>query len=245
MKVISWNILADEFIAKKYYPNIPIKLLDRKKRLKTIINRIKKEKTDVLLLQEVMIKEHRVLKDLFKNFFVSNLIPVKWKYPNEYGKKSESGNVILLRKTLFSDFQYIVDDFCIVSCIYNNKKVCFVNVHLDDLSGITRFNQITRVIEKTNKFNKVIIAGDLNQRYNEDSYMFKFFKLNHFIPSVTNNDPTYYISKSQSIDNIMFKGFELKSSSVSNDCGKRTLENIICQINDYGSDHFPIIVDLL
>lgn len=244
MKVISWNILADEFIAKKYYPTIPIKLLDRKKRLKTIINRIKKEKTDVLLLQEVMIKEHKVLKDLFTHFFVSDLIPVKWKYPNEYGKKSESGNVILLRKSLFSDFKYILDDFCIVSCNYHNKRICFVNVHLDDLLSSTRYNQIFRIINKTNIFNKVIIAGDFNQKYDKSSYMYKLLKKYDFYPSITNNDPTYFISKSQSIDNIFYKGFKLKSSSVSNECGKRTLDNIICQINDYGSDHFPIIIQL-
>ena len=244
MKVISWNILADEFIAKEYYPTIPFKLLDRKKRLKTIINRIKKEKTDVLLLQEVMIKEHKVLKDLFPNFFVSNLIPVKWKYPSEYGKTSESGNVILLRKSLFSDFTYILDDFCIISCNYNNKKVCFINVHLDDLSSDTRSNQILRVINKTNTFNKVIIAGDFNQKYDKESNMYKILKKNHFYPSIINNQPTYFISKSQSIDNIFYKGFTLKNSFVSNDCGKRSIENIICQINDYGSDHFPIIIQL-
>ena len=246
MKVISWNILADEFISKKYYPTIPIKLLNREKRIETIINRLKNEKADVVLLQEVMIKEHNTLKETFNNFFVSNLILIKCKYPNEYGRPHESGTVILLRKSIFSDFKYISrDEFCIISCLYNNKKVCFANVHLDDLSSITRFNQLIRVIEKTNKFNKVIIGGDMNQKYDENSYMYKFFKLNRFKPSVINNDPTYYIDKSQSIDNIMFKGFKLESSNVSNDCGKRTLGNIICQINNYGSDHFPIIVNFL
>jgi endonuclease/exonuclease/phosphatase family metal-dependent hydrolase len=243
MKVVSWNILSDEFIDKKYYPKIPFKLLDRKKRFTTILETIKKTRADVIFLQEVMIKEYEIFKSLFKGFFVSKLITIEWKYPNENFEKTESGNIILLRKSMFTDFQYIIDDFCIVSCRYNNNNICFANVHLDDLSSIKRFKQIIRVIEKTNSCDKVIIGGDFNQKYNENTKLFKFFKLNLFKPSITNNDATYYIDKSQSIDNIMFRGFRLKTSSVSNKCGKRSIGNMICQINEYGSDHFPVIVE--
>lgn len=241
MKVISWNILADEFIEEKYYQLIPIKFLDRNKRLKIIINRIKQENPDVLLLQEVMIKEYNILKKLFKNFYISNLNTINWKYLNEYGNKSESGNIILLRKTKFSNFEYILDEFCMVSCIYKNEKICFINIHLDDLSSITRYKQIYKIIHKTNKFNNIIIAGDFNEKYNKKSNMYKLFKKYGYKSSIINNDPTYFISKTQSIDNIFYRNFDLKSSFVSNDCGKRTIENIICQMVDYGSDHFPII----
>ena len=44
--------------------------------------------------------------------------------------------------------------------------------------------------------------------------------------------------------NINDKGLELKASSVNNICGNRTISNINCQLENYGSDHFPVIIKL-
>ena len=44
MKIVSWNILAAEWIKKSYYPTIKEKVLfDRKTRFKRIIERINQE----------------------------------------------------------------------------------------------------------------------------------------------------------------------------------------------------------
>lgn len=245
MKILSWNILADEFVSKEYYPTIPFKLLDREKRLKSIINKIIKEKPDVLLLQEVMIKEYTILKEIFtNNFFISDLFIVKWKYNNEYDKQSESGNVILLIKNKFNDPEILHDDLCIVSCIYKNKRICFINIHLDDLSSNTRYNQLTRIIDKTNNFSHIIISGDFNQKYDINSDLYKLIKNNYFYPAFFYKENTNYNQSIDSIDNLFYKGFKLLGSSISNDCGNRTIDHITCQITEYGSDHFPIIIYL-
>jgi mRNA deadenylase 3'-5' endonuclease subunit Ccr4 len=71
IKVLSWNILASEFIKKTYYPTLNFNLLnDRNKRIKIIIDNLMKEDPDIILLQEVMVKEYNYLKKyLKKNYY--------------------------------------------------------------------------------------------------------------------------------------------------------------------------------
>lgn len=98
MKIVSWNILANEFIKKKDYPMIATKLLfNRKTRLQTIITILTKIDADVILLQEVMQAEYNALSLIFKKAY--HLI--QGKTLNWYNKKSYSGNVTLLKKTMF------------------------------------------------------------------------------------------------------------------------------------------------
>ena len=55
MKIISWNILANEFIKKADYPMIKGKMLfNRKGRLTQITSILQNVNADVMLLQEVM-----------------------------------------------------------------------------------------------------------------------------------------------------------------------------------------------
>ena len=247
MKVISWNILADEFIAPKYYPNIPKKLFDRKERFLTIVRKIIQEDADVYLLQEVMKKEYLNLKKLFKNYMFSDLVRVDWKYPNEYNKKSESGNIIILKKDKFREMKHIDNFVCIVSAIYKTKsnklkEVCFASVHLDDLSQLTRYRQIENIINMTNMYKRCIVAGDFNQNYKKSSSLYILLKDNGFNSSQNKpNELTFFISKSQLIDNIFYRGFKIEKTNILNVCGKKSIENIECQLKEYGSDHFPVM----
>ena len=66
MKIISWNILANEFITQSDYPMIKSKILfNRNERLKNIMKMLLKVNSDVMLLQEVMEKEFKALMRLF------------------------------------------------------------------------------------------------------------------------------------------------------------------------------------
>ena len=99
MTVISWNILANEFIKKADYPMIKGKMLfNRKGRLTQITSILKNVNADVMLLQEVMQAEYNSLSETFeKEYYV-----IKGKNINWYNKKSYSGNVTFLRKNVFS-----------------------------------------------------------------------------------------------------------------------------------------------
>ena len=105
MRIISWNILASEWIKGVYYPNISKKILfDREARLKCILSILKKTDADIILLQEVMVNEYKAMKKHFaKNYYCSPLVPIQWKYGlTKTKKESESGNMTLCRDTLFS-----------------------------------------------------------------------------------------------------------------------------------------------
>jgi len=99
MKVVSWNILANEFIKKADYTMIKGKMLfNRKGRLTQITSILKNVNADVMLLQEVMQAEYNSLSETFeKEYYI-----IKGKNINWYNKKSYSGNVTFLRKKVFS-----------------------------------------------------------------------------------------------------------------------------------------------
>ena len=99
MKILSWNILANEFIKKADYPMIKGKMLfNRKGRLTQITSILQNANADVMLLQEVMQAEYNSLSETFeKEYYI-----IKGKNINWYNKKSYSGNVTFLRKTVFS-----------------------------------------------------------------------------------------------------------------------------------------------
>ena len=113
VKVVSWNILASEWITKNNYPDITTKLLfNHKQRIKTIIEKLKNYNSDIILLQEVMPDEYKIIQKHFKGeYTVTPIQSIKWTYKNTHTNKNESGNVILLRITNYSNIK-----------IYSNSK---------------------------------------------------------------------------------------------------------------------------
>ena len=68
VKVLSWNILASEWITKEDYPDIKqAELFNSKKRIKTIIDKLKTYNSDIMLLQEVMPDAYKVINKSFKD----------------------------------------------------------------------------------------------------------------------------------------------------------------------------------
>ena len=95
MKILSWNILAEEYIKKIYYKEIPKNILfNRNNRIKSIISVITKFNCDIITLQEVMLKEFNELKKIFSIEY--NII--KGKNINWNGCKGYSGNVTFIKK---------------------------------------------------------------------------------------------------------------------------------------------------
>lgn len=239
IKVISWNILAIEFVKKSHYPHIYIdSIKDRKNRIKKITFKLLEEDADIILLQEVMSLEYNYIKKYFKNYIFSDLYKCDWK---DY-KKSESGNIILFKKTSFSQ------KFVNQELIYNNRvfglyinlnikgskeSLKVFNVHLDDSFFQTRNAQIKTIRNLLNDTKYCILGGDFNQVYNKNS---KIYNIKNFIVQNT-VDITYYIGKHVNIDNILTKGFV--KSDVDSNCDYKTFSQQ--KLFDlFGSDHLPI-----
>ena len=253
VKVVSWNILASEWITKNNYPDITTKILfNHKQRIKTIIEKLKNYNSDIILLQEVMPDEYKVIQKHFKDeYIITPIKPIKWSYKNTNSHKNESGNVILLRKTNYNNIKIYDMDFCefcdfcsIAQCnhIETNKLITIYNIHLDDISSTKRNNQIKKLLEVDNEINKShspsIISGDFNQNYNVTS---KLYSIPKFI--VHNLCNTYYLDKKKiNIDNILTRGFKIDKTD--SKCVKLEDDNedIFKKI---GSDHISIDAKLL
>ena len=91
--VLTWNILASEWIESSDYPIDEKILFNRTSRFRAILRHLSEFNADVMLLQEVMPKEYFKLLISFKNtHYVSPLSRVVWP------ENGVSGNVIFLRK---------------------------------------------------------------------------------------------------------------------------------------------------
>ena len=66
MKILTWNILAEEWIEKSYYPTIhDFSVMESSKRIQLILRKLTTENADLMLLQEVMDLDYDVL---YKHF---------------------------------------------------------------------------------------------------------------------------------------------------------------------------------
>ena len=246
MKILSWNILAQEFIEPKYYPMIKSKLLKKRAdRILQIIRKIILYNPDVMLLQEVMKEEYKIIKKVFSpKYFISENYPIYWASEKDTNKLSESGNITLVKKKLSSQVKFTIHSkklpFVMTEFLYRHSKINIINIHLDDQSNKNRLLQLKEILSKMSNEIYVIIGGDFNEEYSKNNILYKYLKKNNLYPSITKKS-TYFIEKSMVIDNIMYKNFNLIKSKVHNGCGNRSIDNITCQIKSYGSDHFPVI----
>jgi len=237
MKILSWNILADEFIKKRYYPMIPPEILmNRKQREKKMITTLLHADMDVMLLQEVMQCEYNALSTAFQK--THHLIKgknIKWQ-----GKQSNSGNVILLRKTLMTQPQLIPLKFGVgVECVYQNQPLTIFNIHLDDISHVERMSQVSELLPYVKQRMQIIVGGDFNENYQPKNELYQVLKNEGL--KVYNQKPTYFIERKMCIDNILIKGLDMNHTSahVLNDFRGDRVKQFIT----YGSDHLPVVVN--
>ena len=87
MKILTWNILASEWIKQSYFPKVDKSVVfNRKARFAQICKILQEYDADIIMLQEVMKKEYMQLLSLFeKQYIISGLKKMSW-----YNKKSES-----------------------------------------------------------------------------------------------------------------------------------------------------------
>ena len=246
MKIISWNILADEFVKKKYYKEFDIVFLhDRLERIKRITKRISDENCTIILLQEVMNYEYEYLKRHFTNYYFSPLCNIDW------SQQSESGNVTIFKKTIFLPnftnnkiiYKKKVFGMHTVLRLKNNQntQLNIFNIHLNDLYWQIRVAQMNIIKEFAISIKYVIIAGDFNQNYSANNSMYLIPKF------VTHNKttPTYFIEKYMNIDNILTKGFSLNCDENNHNI-QLIIDNVTKQQLMYlfASDHLPVVTNV-
>jgi endonuclease/exonuclease/phosphatase family metal-dependent hydrolase len=241
-------------------------LCKRALRLQRILDLLASEDADVMLLQEVMLSEYNALSKQFgKTHHLLRSKNIVWQ-----NEPTHSGNVTLLRKTLFalargssSDSSSSSDSLSfglIVHCFYKHKKnrasvpvslvpvpvpalalvpVSLANIHLDDLSAVTRKKQVKEFESLLlTSSHPIIIAGDFNENYSHQapSPLYKTFKALGL--TILNNKHTHFIDRKMCIDNIMLKGFGASPQvHVINEFGSDVLQHFI----HYGSDHLPVV----
>jgi endonuclease/exonuclease/phosphatase family metal-dependent hydrolase len=242
MKIISWNILAIEFVKKSYYPYIDIELInDRRQRIKQISALLQKENPDIIMLQEVMPYEYKYLTSkLEPQYAATELCKIDW----SYYKDSESGNVTIYKKSVFAFDS--VDKLVYNSNVFGqrtglqikktNTLLHVFNVHLNDEYGQTRNAQINSIRSLLSTAKYCVLGGDFNQEYNAKS---KLFRIPNF--DVQNHNITYY-EDNMNIDNILTKGFQMVSidKNIISILQQNTLQqNTFKKI---GSDHIPVII---
>jgi len=235
MKILTWNILASEWMKKSYYPKSNTSMLfNHKARFAQIYKTLQTYNADIIMLQEVMKKEYSKLKLLFeKDYIISNLKKMKW-----YNKVSESGNVTMLRRTLFNDsdiYHYSHEYGLQTQCKYKNKICELFNIHLDDMSIKTRYKQWNNLHDICRPDSHVIIGGDFNHQYKKNSKIYN-------TPGFTTHNlcPTYYIDRKMNIDNIMTRGC---NKIHDNKCVWYP-ESIEDGFHEYGSDHLPVVINV-
>ena len=137
MIILTWNILASEWIKKSYYPGIKESVLfDYNARFSKICKKIQTINPDIILLQEVMPREYDKLVSILKDeYFISELKTITW----QYNKNSKSGNVTFLRRSMFP-YNYIINipleygiyTQCVCNKlnfdIFNNKRNTFLSL---------------------------------------------------------------------------------------------------------------------
>lgn len=228
MKVLTWNILASEWIKKSYYPTVKDQtLFQRKNRNEIIVDKLKEHAADIVFLQEVMPIEYHLLYDEFNTlYYFSRLHPIQWYHL----KNSQSGNITMVKKNLCTTWKETPFDHGLYVKVDNMH---LFNVHLDDISYEKRIKQLTRLPLDASY---VILAGDFNQNYKKKS---KLYDLPGF--TVHNHCDTYFIEKKMNLDNILTKGF-VKANSHSCQYVPSHVEE---GLNLYGSDHIPVTAILM
>jgi len=240
MKILSWNILAEEWIKSSYYTKINKHILfNRFERFQRILGILQNSKADIILLQEVMPSEYEMLKYHFHiNYIISPLALIQWKNQdeNEDVNKGTSGNMTLLSRNQkqFQDIKHYTFDF---GLYIELEEIGICNIHLDDLSKQKRIIQIKMLEEILYRKHKVILGGDFNEDYQENSFI---YNVNEFI--VHNKEcSTYYIDKKMNIDNIMTRGFFEEDKEKQYFKYPSSMQEGMLE---YGSDHLPIIVEI-
>ena len=214
MRVLTWNILASEWVNPIDYPDVESTLLNATRRSNCIISHLKHYSLhsafDIIALQEVMPAMHARLVKTFKdNYYVTPIKRIGWGRQRKAGK---SGNVIMLRllpndnanRNRIKTLEYLGEDFAQCCVIDDHFLVC--NVHLDADATLRR-QQMGKLADIVHGYPQAIVLGDFNEDYATHRDFYAMVPECHVI----NNRPfpSYFGQEPANVDNILTKGLRL------------------------------------
>jgi len=227
MKIVTWNILANEFIEPGSLPRFNSK--ERFNQIRKVLQQID---ADIIFLQEVIVPEFRHL--IPPSYVIFQGKNIKW-----YNRESQSSNIILIRKGMFNFNRRDVQTYHFPFGIgIRLKSMWLLNVHLDDLSYTKRIQQAKQLLPLIQSEKQIILGGDFNQNYKSTSHLYKL--LTDAGLKIYMKNPTYFLDGKMSIDHLMTKnlptGVVLPVDSYEG--------NFLKQFQIYGSDHLPVVLAL-
>lgn len=187
MKVLTWNILAEEWSDEKLD-------IHRNERLDIILKTLKNINADIILLQEVMICEYNEIKKVFKkDYVISNIEKSHWP-----GLKGESGLMKLVKRD--------IKNIKVVNLHLDDKSKLRRKTQL---SEIVEDLEIFKKVVIGGDFNENITSDDFFNKLYRIGFK-SALNENDFYHGKT----TYIFGKQVLIDNIFFKGLKMINTYV-------------------------------
>jgi endonuclease/exonuclease/phosphatase family metal-dependent hydrolase len=273
IKVLTFNILAQCFVDKKWYPkSIPNKYLSIQYRRTKIINFLQeiKDLLDIIALQEMTGEEYKYYTDLlnkeFYCFFVSH---GKFYWKNSFSEDWEpNGNALFIKKVTFYNPHFLASELsdsgnhCIMAiCRHKKTKKIFriASIHFEDSNKKIRDGEMDALNKLYDEDDKIIdiISGDFNSDMDSISKHLKNFNDAIVDECCTHPFATKIAKNKRNIDHVLYKNMELVASEIINNniwqkypvikkwITKDINESnrIIENLKQFGSDHFPIIAE--
>lgn len=246
LKVVSFNILAEQFIDYKDlsadYPGVPAKVLKEAQRLPKIFAFLIKSSPDIALLQEVNPKVLLLIKAKFAKYY--KIFPLALHHTEEAKMKGNAyGNLIMVKHGICTNAKQTVyrvpklgSAFAVVNCIINGRAATLINIHLDadeetEAKRIIEVRALMRFIKPLLATNAILISGDFNTSDRKTHAMFK--ELNPIV-----EDPMgTYLDVPAMIDWIYVRNLYVVKGHVV----RPARGNAATPLKKYGSDHYPII----
>lgn len=242
MKVLSFNILADQYIdyydLQRDYPTINESDLKLEKRMPKILSYVKKIDADIVFLQEITPQTKKMFAKNFPDYKLTPLAKHKYSEGGSYN----SGNMTMLKKSMFKKISNksmflakTYNVFLITDCEYEGEPLTLINIHLDWEKEELRTKEAIALNKYLTKHKRCIVAGDFNT--DADITHSKFKKLES---AVMKNTSTF-LCENTMIDYIYVRGFKVSMGMVDNRPIEDKRNCFIKTIKLYGSDHYPVI----
>lgn len=236
IRIVSFNVLASNFVLPSYYPTIEKEYLNinyRRERILSFLRSIHKI-VDIIGLQEVTKNEFQYYKRELSNYYNCFV-------PHDKGHWSTdipNGNALFINKDkfdnpLFYDINLAAGNHCIkCDLFYHGVSISIFNIHLEDENKKLRelqYNKVLSSIDDRNVYLDLII-GDFNMEHGIETKNFK---------DTLSRNPTFF-------DNISFIDHILYRSDIAEvEKGEVLIKNVTGDIGKYnfifyGSDHIPV-----
>lgn len=253
----TFNVLADCWVNKDWYPGVDPELLEISNRLPLLIQSLKSWNSDIYCLQEV---EAHVAKVLVREFGEEYLIPtLACNRPTS--ASIDNGTLIMVRKsivhpTTYPDeyFLYPTDHIWVKNDGDASKSVKFLtrdgksfvhilNCHFDFTNSKNQFERAREYLAYTCKEQFYICCGDFNMQPSEIQRQLANVTKEAMLHDVLNwesKTPTLFLPKltPHRVDFILYHGKAWKVSKA--EISQPTLPTIAENLKQFGSDHAPI-----